>query len=118
MKICIVGAGATGGYLGVKLITAGLDVSSTDRSNTSGFSSSKTGFGLGTTFEQYEDIYFSPKIDLAFEDIEVDSSASTQIKKMEGNFFNTDFSYGITVDKRDQVFNYDSLSKFILPSAK
>ena len=27
MKICIVGAGATGGYLGVKLINAGLDVS-------------------------------------------------------------------------------------------
>ena len=27
MKICIVGAGATGGYLGVKLINAGFDVS-------------------------------------------------------------------------------------------
>ena len=27
MKICIVGAGATGGYLGAKLIKAGLDVS-------------------------------------------------------------------------------------------
>jgi len=27
VKICIVGAGATGGYLGIKLIKAGLDVS-------------------------------------------------------------------------------------------
>ena len=27
MKICIVGAGATGGYLGFKLINAGFDVS-------------------------------------------------------------------------------------------
>ena len=27
MKICIVGAGATGGYLGFKLISAGFDVS-------------------------------------------------------------------------------------------
>ena len=27
MKICIMGAGATGGYLGAKLINAGLDVS-------------------------------------------------------------------------------------------
>ena len=27
MKICIVGAGATGGYLGSKLIEAGVDVS-------------------------------------------------------------------------------------------
>ena len=31
MKICIVGAGATGGYLGVKLINAGLDVSLVER---------------------------------------------------------------------------------------
>jgi len=85
-------------------VIASLDVSSTDRSSTTGFSSSKTGLSFGTSFEQYENIFFSPRIDAAFEDIEVDSSASAQIKKMEGNFFNTDFSYGITVDKRDQVF--------------
>jgi len=85
-------------------VIASLDVSSTDRSSTTGFSSSKTGLSFGTSFEQYENIFFSPRIDTAFEDIEVDSSASAQIKKMEGNFFNTDFSYGITVDKRDQVF--------------
>ena len=85
-------------------VSVALDVSSTDRSGTTGFSSSKTGFSLGTSFEQYENVFFSPRIDVAFEDIEVDSAASDQIKKMEGNFFNTDFSYGITVDKRDQVF--------------
>ncbi len=33
MKICIVGAGATGGYLGVKLINAGFDVSLVARGN-------------------------------------------------------------------------------------
>ena len=85
-------------------VLASLDVSSTDRSSTSGFSSSRTGFALGTSFEQYEDFYFSPRIDVAWEDIEADSSASSQIKKMEGNFFNTDFTYGLTSDKRNQVF--------------
>ena len=85
-------------------VAASLDVSSTDRSATTGFSSSRTGFSLGTSFEQYEDIFFAPRIDVAFEDIEVDSTASAQIKKMEGNFFNTDFTYGITSDKRNQVF--------------
>ena len=85
-------------------VSASLDVSSTDRSGTTGFSSSKTGFGLGTSFEQYENIWFSPRIDAEFEDIEVDATASTQIKKMEGNFFNTDLYYGITADKRNQPF--------------
>ncbi len=85
-------------------VSSSLEVSSTDRSSTSGFSSSRTGFGLGTAFEQYENIYLSPRIDIAFEDIEADSTASTQMQKMDGNFFNTDFSYGITVDKRNQYF--------------
>ena len=35
MKICIIGAGATGGYLGVKLINAGLDVSLVARGRSS-----------------------------------------------------------------------------------
>jgi len=81
-----------------------LDVSSTDRSNSSGFKSSKTGFEIGTSFEQYENFYIFPNISLAFEDIEVDSTASTAVKNMEGNFFNTDFGYGITKDTRNQKY--------------
>jgi outer membrane protein insertion porin family len=85
-------------------VNMNFDVSSTDRSASSGFKSKKTGFILGTSFEQYENVFFSPQINLAFEDIEVDSSASTAIKNMEGNFFNTDFTYGLTLDKRDMAF--------------
>ena len=85
-------------------VTAGLDVSSTDRSTTSGFKSSKTGFSLATSFEQYENVYLSPNIRVAFEDIEVDSTASSSIRKMEGNFFNADVGYGIVFDKRNQKF--------------
>ena len=85
-------------------VTAGLDVSSTDRSTTSGFKSSKTGFNLATSFEQYENVYLSPSISVTFEDIEVDSTASSSIRNMEGNFFNTDVGYGIVFDKRNQKF--------------
>ena len=81
-----------------------MDVSTTDRSATSGFKSSKTGFVLGTGFEQYEDVFFTPEINVQFEDIEVDASASTAIKNMEGNFFNVDFTYGLILDKRNQSF--------------
>ena len=81
-----------------------LDVSSTDRSNSSGFKSSKTGFELGTVFEQYENFYVSPNVSIAFEDIEVDSTASTAVKNMEGNFFNMDLGYSLIKDDRNQKF--------------
>ena len=85
-------------------VRTALDVSSTDRQTTSGFKSSKTGFLLGTSFEQYEDFYVSPTFTVEFEDIEVDSTASSSIKKMEGNFFNADLGYALTLDKRNQSF--------------
>ncbi len=85
-------------------VMASLDVSATDRAVTSGYQSSKTGFLLGTSFEQYENVFISPNFTLAFEDVEADSTASPTIKKMEGNFFNIDLGYGITFDKRNQAF--------------
>ena len=86
------------------MVTAGVDVSSTDRSTTSGFQSSRTGFQLGTSFEQYQHVFISPKLTAAFEDIEVDTGASTAVKNMEGSFFNADFGYSLTLDKRNQRF--------------
>ena len=85
-------------------LRASIDVSSSDRSTTSGFKSSSTGFLLGTSFEQYENVWISPEVTTSFEDIEVDSTASANIKKMEGNFFNADLGYAITLDKRNQSF--------------
>ena len=85
-------------------VFASLDVSSTDMTTTSGYESSKTGFSLGTEFEQYEGIYIAPSISAAYEDIEVQSSASTAVKKMDGSFTNLDLDYGIIVDRRNQVF--------------
>ena len=85
-------------------VKAALDISSTDRSNTSGFQSSRTGFELGTGFEQYENVFIYPEISIALEDIEVDEDATAAVKKMEGNFFNADLTYAISLDKRNQRF--------------
>ena len=90
-------------YSGNAVKTA-LNISSTDRSNTSGFQSSRTGFELGTGFEQYENVFISPSISIALEDIEVDEDATAAVKKMEGNFFNADLAYAISLDKRNQKF--------------
>ena len=85
-------------------VSAALDVSSTDRTATTGYKSSRTGFSLGTSFEQYENVFFSPSISVLHEDIQAESSASSNIKKMDGTYFNADFAYGITLDKRNQSF--------------
>jgi len=90
-------------YSGNSLL-ASLDVSSTDRSNSSGFKSSKTGFNLGTSFEQYQNVFIAPNISTAFEDIEVDETASAAVKNMDGNFFNVDIGYSVSLDKRNQRF--------------
>ena len=81
-----------------------LDISASDKTESSGFKSDKTGFSLGTQFEQYKDIYLSPSILASYETIEVESSASSAIKKMDGNYTNLDFMYGVTLDTRNQVF--------------
>ena len=85
-------------------VFSSLDISSADRTASSGFKSSNTGFGLGTEFEQYENIFFAPAINLSHERIEVQDSASTAIKKMDGTFSNIDFRYAITSDQRNQSF--------------
>ena len=85
-------------------VRAALDVSSTDRSTSSGFKSSKTGFLLATNFEQWQNVYIAPEFTIAFEDIEVDSGASTSVKQQKGNFFNSDLGYSLTFDKRNQIF--------------
>ena len=71
-------------YSGNTVFTS-LNVSSTDMTDTSGYETKKTGFSLGTEFEQYQNIFFAPSIEASVEDIEVESSASAAIKKMAGN---------------------------------
>ena len=57
-------------------VSTSLEVSELDKTATSGFKSSKKGASLGTSFEQYKDIYFSPSLDIVHENIETESSAS------------------------------------------
>tara|TARA_Y100000590_G_scaffold434703_1_gene553310 strand:+ start:7072 stop:9318 length:2247 start_codon:yes stop_codon:yes gene_type:complete len=90
-------------YSGNSVFTS-LDVSSLDMKETSGYESSRTGFSAGTSFEQYQDVFVSGSFDATYEDVEVNKSSSSAIKKMDGTFYNLDFGYGITWDRRNQVF--------------
>ena len=81
-----------------------VNLSATDESVNSSYKSTKSGFSLGTEFEQYENVYFSPSIRANLENIEVERTASTSIQNMEGEYTNIDFAYGITYDQRNQSF--------------
>ena len=55
-------------------------------------------------FEEYEDIYFHPKISLYYEDIETNDNASASYKKQEGSYLENEFSYSLTLNKLNQNY--------------
>ena len=59
--------------------------SSTDRLKDFGYETSEIGFSLGTEFEQYENLFFSPEVNLSIEDLETNTKASNNLKKQAGN---------------------------------
>ena len=90
-------------YSGKSLFTS---VSSTaiDKLSDNGYKTNKTAFSLGTGFEQFENVFFSPKLSNSYEDLTTSSKASKNLKKQEGTYYESKFSYGLNYDMRNQKF--------------
>ena len=86
------------------VVSLSADISSIDRTKTTGYESDRTGFSLGASFEQYENVWFSPTLTLTNESVSTDADASTNLKKMDGTYTNLDFTYGLILDNRNQKF--------------
>ena len=71
---------------------------------THGYENTLTNFNMGTKFEQYEGIFFTPGFELSFDDLRVQDMASANLKKQAGDFTELVFNYGIERDKRDRSF--------------
>ena len=69
-----------------------------------GYKSNLSSLSLGTNFERYEDLFFYPTIDINYEKLETTPKASTNLKKQEGDYFETAFIYTLDYDKRNQRF--------------
>ena len=69
-----------------------------------GYESSKYGLSLGTRYEQYEDIFFSPNLSIYHEDLKTNSTARDNLKKQSGEYFDINASYAFLLDKRDQKY--------------
>ena len=71
---------------------------STDRVTDYGYKTSDLGLSIGTSFEQYENLYFKPELDIAYEKLQTTSTASSPLKKQEGDYFDTFLKYSFDYD--------------------
>ena len=90
-------------YSGRSLIT-NIESSKTDKLNVSGYETTKNGVSIGTAFEEYENLYIRPDLSMSSEKINTNSTASSTLKKQEGNFFTSKFDYSIDYDLRDKTY--------------
>ena len=92
-------------YLGTgKSISGNLESSVTDNLTDLGYKTKKTGFNIGSGMEIYENLIFSRGMSTFFENIETDASASVNMKKQKGNYFDNYINYSLDYDMRNQKF--------------
>tara|TARA_A100001015_G_scaffold303519_1_gene393299 strand:+ start:3139 stop:5370 length:2232 start_codon:yes stop_codon:yes gene_type:complete len=77
-----------------------------------GYENSITSAGIGTSFEQYKDIFLRIGLNASHDDLRTTSSASTSLQKQKGTYNDISTNYGISFDSRDRVFNPTSGSVF------
>ena len=80
---------------------------STDNISDFGYKTSDLGVSLGTSFEQFENLYFRPEVDISYEKLETTSTASASLKKQEGNYFDSYFNYSLDYNLTNKRFRPD-----------
>ena len=85
-------------------VFASVESSQTNRMKSYGYKTNKIGTSFGTTFQQYENFYFSPELKIFYEDLSTDSSATSSLKKQNGSYFDGTFNYTVNYDLRDKTY--------------
>ena len=69
-----------------------------------GYENSTIGLGIGTGFEQYNNVFANLGLNLSYDDLKTDSTASDSLKKQKGQFTELSANYGFSYDKRNRSF--------------
>ena len=85
-------------------LNATIETTNFDQMEKFGYETTTTGFSVGTSFEQYQNVYFTPTISSYFETLDTSSKASKTKRKQEGEYFDTNFSYSIALNKLNSNF--------------
>ena len=72
-----------------------------------GYKTSNIGLALGTSFEQYENLYFKPSLDVNLEKLETTSTASDAKKKQKGSYLDTYLNYSFDYDQTNKRYQPD-----------
>ena len=81
-----------------------IESTSSDFMTSSGYKTSRTGFIIGTGFEQYQDIFINLDVSNFYEKLETSDLATAHKKKQEGDYFENLFSYSLNLNKLNQNF--------------
>lgn len=87
-----------------RALSTSIESTSTDKISDFGYKSSLNKFSLGTRYEQFDNLFFSPSFSISDEKIKVTSDASSAYQKQKGTYFDTSFAYGLNFDKRNSSF--------------
>jgi len=85
-------------------VFASVESSQTNRMKNYGYKTNKIGTSFGTTFQQYENFYFSPELKIFYEDLSTDSTATKSLQKQNGSYFDGTFNYTVNYDLRDKNY--------------
>jgi outer membrane protein insertion porin family len=77
--------------------------SSNDKPN-QGWENSLASAGIGTSFEQYKDLFASLGLAASYDDLRTTDDASASLKKQSGSYSEISGNYSFTYDKRDRRF--------------
>ncbi len=69
-----------------------------------GFENTIVNAGIGTSFEQYKDIFAKLGLSITYDDLQTLDSASASLKKQSGEFTELSANYGFSYDKRNRSF--------------
>ena len=89
-------------------VTTSLESTSTDKEKDYGYKSSLNKILLGTSFEQYENIYLSPSLSISSEQLTTTAKASANYKKQEGSYFDSVLNYYISYSTLNSSFRPSS----------
>ena len=98
-----------------RALTTTIQSTNVDKLDDYGYKSSINSLALGTKYEQYEDLFFSPRLSIGNESLETDNNASANLRKQEGSYFDSNLFYSFSYDKRNQPYRPTSgyISRFI-----
>ena len=87
-----------------KSIKTVIESSTDDFMTSSGYKTSRTGLSLGTEFEQMNDLFVNIQISNFYENLETSSTATSVVKKQDGDYFENLITYVLKYNKLDQNF--------------